>query len=163
MLLIPKPTRKPKPRKPLKRSRKPIASKAVFKAQTNPLKVYRSKRPLADIRAFAARCQQERLANPTPAEDRMRDLLQGLGVDFKREFVMFYANDTRFVILDFWLPAHRLAIELDGKIHDRQKRYDAGRDAFLKSHGVRTIRFTNAMVLRKAGEVRNTVIAVLSG
>jgi very-short-patch-repair endonuclease len=70
----------------------------------------------------------------------MEELLRGIGVDFKREFVIFHSNDTRFVIVDFWLPRHLVALECDGSAHDLQKKYDAGRDALLASQGVRTLR-----------------------
>lgn len=52
-------------------------------------------------------------------------------------------------IVDFYCHAARLAVELDGGIHDRpgQAAYDAERTAVLASLGVRAIRFSNRDVL----------------
>jgi len=45
-------------------------------------------------------------------------------------------------VLDFYLPSARLAIEVDGKAHDRGDRplRDARRDAWLAGRGVRVLR-----------------------
>ena len=50
-------------------------------------------------------------------------------------------------ILDFYCPAHRLCIEVDGSVHDTQQERDAERDAVLALAGIRTIRFRNEEVL----------------
>lgn len=50
-------------------------------------------------------------------------------------------------IVDFYCKAGRLAIELDGLVHDLQKERDAERDQILAVNGVRTIRFSNDQVL----------------
>ncbi|MFS0735740.1 endonuclease domain-containing protein [Sphingomonas sp. 1P06PA] len=52
-------------------------------------------------------------------------------------------------ILDFFCPAHRLAIEIDGEAHDRGDRpeRDADRDRWLSEQGVRVIRVAARDVL----------------
>lgn len=161
--LIPKAGKRPKkPRKPLPRSKAKIATKSRFKAQSNVFKQYTSKRSPKQVREFAARCQQQRLCNPTAAENRMEEILRGLGIHFTREFVLMHSDSTRFVLLDFWLPMHKIAIECDGQeLHARQKNYDAGRDAFLKSHGIRTLRFDNSAVLKTPAATAERVLAIL--
>jgi CreA protein len=53
-------------------------------------------------------------------------------------------------IVDFYCPSARLAVEVDGHIHDDagQVRYDRRRDAFLSAHGVRVLRFAAGDVLQ---------------
>ena len=53
-------------------------------------------------------------------------------------------------VLDFYCPAVRLAIELDGAAHDHEDAVarDAAREAWLAAHGIRVIRFVNDDVLR---------------
>jgi very-short-patch-repair endonuclease len=58
-------------------------------------------------------------------------------------------------ILDFWLPAAGLCVEVDGPCHNERKGYDAKRDAVLREKKIRTLRFT-------AQEVNNNLNAVVS-
>ena len=48
-------------------------------------------------------------------------------------------------VFDFYCPAERLAVELDGAAHDSAaaETRDAARDAFMFRCGIRTLRFTN--------------------
>jgi len=50
-------------------------------------------------------------------------------------------------ILDFYCPARKLAIEVDGKIHDSQVEYDAERSSKLAEYGYTVLRFTNEQVI----------------
>jgi very-short-patch-repair endonuclease len=52
-------------------------------------------------------------------------------------------------IIDFYCPEEKLAIELDGDIHDEpaQKKHDEERTRYLNTHGVRVLRFPNRRVL----------------
>ncbi|CAN5381735.1 hypothetical protein BH24GEM3_BH24GEM3_21670 [soil metagenome] len=67
-------------------------------------------------------------------------------------------------ILDFYCPGQRLAIELDGEVHDSQTERDAERTAVLQAAGIRVLRFRNEQVLhelpvvlhRIASEVHST-------
>lgn len=58
-------------------------------------------------------------------------------------------------ILDFYCPAERLAIELDGAVHDTHEaqEYDRERDLFLNNHGIKVLRFENKLVFEQAGAV----------
>jgi very-short-patch-repair endonuclease len=51
-------------------------------------------------------------------------------------------------ILDFYCPAEKLAVELDGSAHDHESAqiYDMKRSAFLKQLGIRILRFENREV-----------------
>jgi very-short-patch-repair endonuclease len=50
-------------------------------------------------------------------------------------------------IADFYCHEHKLVIEVDGKIHEQQKEYDAMRDAEMIALGLNVMRFTNAEVI----------------
>ena len=52
-------------------------------------------------------------------------------------------------ILDFYCPALKLAIELDGGQHteDENEEYDAARSEYLKTQGIEVVRFWNHEVL----------------
>jgi very-short-patch-repair endonuclease len=53
-------------------------------------------------------------------------------------------------ILDFYCPSARLAVEVDGAIHDHpdQLRHDARRDAWLSAQGIHVVRLMATDVLR---------------
>ena len=56
-------------------------------------------------------------------------------------------------ILDFYCPACKLVIEVDGKIHDRQTDYDSARTTKLAEHGYTVLRFSNEQVINSLSEV----------
>jgi uroporphyrinogen-III synthase len=97
----------------------------------------------------------------TEAENAAWHLLRNrnLGLKFRRQ----YPIDN--YVVDFYCFEHRLAVELDGSIHSQpsQMRKDRGKDVYLKSLGIRVLRFPNGVVLedpegfvRKVGEAART-------
>ncbi|HET6763244.1 MAG TPA: endonuclease domain-containing protein [Longimicrobiaceae bacterium] len=70
------------------------------------------------------------------------------GLRFRRQHAI-----ERFV-LDFYCPAARLAVEVDGGAHAGREEHDAARDEALRTLGCETLRFTNR-------EVITTLAAVL--
>ena len=80
----------------------------------------------------------------TPAEEIMWELLRGrrfLGLKFRRQ------HQIGDYIADFYCHECRIAIELDGGIHQQKKRKDRKRDAWLHSKGYTVLRFKNEQVL----------------
>jgi very-short-patch-repair endonuclease len=68
-------------------------------------------------------------------------------------------------ILDFYYPAHKLVIEVDGEIHHNQTDYDADRTVQLESHGYTVLRFQNEEVMHQLETVLDQTtqaIAILS-
>ena len=68
-------------------------------------------------------------------------------------------------VLDFYCAEYRLAIELDGGIHEspEQKEYDKLRtDELNKIYGITTLRFTNGQVLDKIDTVLEDIIRLTS-
>ncbi len=62
-------------------------------------------------------------------------------------------------IADFYCPSTKLAIELDGGIHDTetQKQYDKHRDQVINNLGVTILRFKNQEVLEDPTQVLLTI------
>jgi very-short-patch-repair endonuclease len=65
-------------------------------------------------------------------------------------------------ILDFYCHEKRLAIEIDGNIHNSQQEYDKYRDEFLNSIGIRTLRLRNEDVLNNIEKVIEIIKIKLS-
>ncbi len=59
---------------------------------------------------------------------------------------------------DFYCHQHELILELDGKIHELQKEYDAEREEYLTALGFRIIRFTNAEITRNLEAVLQKIV-----
>ena len=53
-------------------------------------------------------------------------------------------------VLDFYCPAERIAIELDGAAHDHERAQanDRQRDEFLANAGIHVLRFENEQVMK---------------
>jgi adenine-specific DNA-methyltransferase len=84
----------------------------------------------------AARAQRK---NPTPSESLLWEALRARRVDgraFRRQ------QPIGPFIVDFYCPEERLVVEVDGPVHDRQQREDAGRQEAIESLGLRFVRVT---------------------
>ena len=88
---------------------------------------------------------------PTEAEQALWRELRGqrLGVKFRRQHAI-----EQFIV-DFVSIGAKLIVEVDGGVHNdpEQAEYDAGRTHVLTELGYRVIRFSNAQVLSRMGEV----------
>jgi len=83
--------------------------------------------------------------NLTPAEAELWKYLQNKQLDgrkFRRQ------HSINNYILDFYCPSEKLAIELDGEVHniETQAEYDSERDLFLSYYGIKVLRFENKVV-----------------
>ncbi|KAA9345693.1 endonuclease domain-containing protein [Adhaeribacter soli] len=92
--------------------------------------------------------RKELRSNLTPAEAVLWKALQGSqleGRKFRRQ------HSFGKYILDFYCPAERLAVELDGRHHfsDAGFEADSERSAFLESHGIKVLRFENKEVFEQ--------------
>jgi len=73
------------------------------------------------------------------------------GIKFRRQ------HPISGFIVDFYCPKNRLAIEIDGEIHDNQKEHDTARQSILESQGIRFLRFRNQEVLNNIDMVLKTI------
>ena len=66
-------------------------------------------------------------------------------------------------VVDFYCPACRLAVELDGQGHFDSTRadYDVKRTQFLEEVGIRVLRFENKQIFGSLDEVLATIQAHL--
>jgi very-short-patch-repair endonuclease len=83
--------------------------------------------------------------NLTPAEAGFWKIIQNKNLEgrkFRRQ------HSVGSYILDFYCPAEKLAIELDGEVHfnDSARERDGERKLYLQSCGIRVLRFENKRV-----------------
>jgi very-short-patch-repair endonuclease len=83
-------------------------------------------------------------------------LLRGspAGIRFRRQYAIGP------YIADFYCPAARMVIEIDGQIHDfdEQAQHDAARDQMIASFGVRIERIAASEVLQDAAGTASALI-----
>ncbi len=67
-------------------------------------------------------------------------------------------------VVDFYCPALRLVIELDGDTHfgGGAEERDAVRDAYIQTFGIQVIRFTNDDVYQRLEPVLERIAAIVS-
>ena len=100
--------------------------------------------PSAKANATEQKEQRKSLrSNMTSAEALLWRALKGRGtggMKFRRQ------QGVGPFILDFYCPEHRLGIEIDGSSHDYKYEYDEKRTEYLRSQGIRLLRFSNQQV-----------------
>jgi very-short-patch-repair endonuclease len=95
---------------------------------------------------------------PTAAEALLWELLRAkqlMGFKFRRQHII------RTFIVDFYCPACKLVVEIDGPIHKRQMDYDREREANLCAMGYQILRFSNQAVINDIGDVISKISSAL--
>ena len=105
--------------------------------------------------------KRRRLRKNSPeAETRLWTYLRGKrmhGYKFRRQV------SVGFYILDFYCPALKLAIEIDGSSHEGEdaQEYDAIRQQAIKALGIRFLRFKNADIYDRLEGVITSISSFL--
>ena len=96
--------------------------------------------------------------NMTEAEKKLWLYLKNsqLGHKFRRQ-----ASIGNYIV-DFYCPAKKLVIEIDGSQHIEQEQKDIERTKYLESLNIKVIRFWNNDVLKETEEIVNKIINVIS-
>ncbi|MEK7091285.1 MAG: endonuclease domain-containing protein [Patescibacteria group bacterium] len=67
------------------------------------------------------------------------------------KFIRQYSVDG--YVVDFYCPVKRLAVEIDGDQHKKNKKYDEYRNRYLSAFNIKVIRFWNQEVMNDVEEV----------
>jgi len=87
--------------------------------------------------------------NPTLSEKILWKYLRRKQLDgrkFLRQYAIIYESVGKehfFYVPDFYCIKEKLAIELDGKIHEFIKQKDTRRDSILRESGIKVLRIKN--------------------
>ena len=95
----------------------------------------------------------------TPAETRLWEAIRNRqlnGLRFRCQHPV-----GRFIV-DFYCPAYKLAVEIDGDVHLERVEYDTARTDRLEDYGYRVIRFKNDEVLTNLDRVLNAIVQFAS-
>ena len=68
-------------------------------------------------------------------------------------------------IVDFYCAAAKLVIEVDGSQHyeEKEQAYDAARSAYLRNFGMQVVRYSNADINERFGQVCEDIHRRISG
>jgi len=130
-------------------------SKSYDQQNNDQWMMYRQLDP--KILAFAKELRQRQ----TPAEEMMRELLRDrkfLGLEFRRQHPL-----REFIMLDFYCHEAKLAIELDGSVHNTpaQQQSDKLRDEECAKQGITVLRIRNNDLLNNTEETLNRIKGVI--
>ncbi|MDH3944340.1 MAG: DUF559 domain-containing protein [Anaerolineae bacterium] len=107
--------------------------------------------PSAEVRERARQLRE----NPTPVEVKLWKRLKGRGLGeykFRRQHPI-----GRFIV-DFYCHRAKLIVELDGGVHRGQQEYDEERSLWFERHGLKVIRFLNALVETEMESVLKAIL-----
>jgi very-short-patch-repair endonuclease len=151
LILFPKPKKRIKPPKPLKRGKAIKKCRGSFKASDNGKR--KPRRDPAKTEAWALQKRAEKLADLSPAQLAIGAILSRYGIRF--EYEKYWPNGDYPVFSDLHLPDHKITIECDGNFHRGQRRADMGKAMYIaRNFGVGTIRFWNSECLDGTAEAR---------
>ncbi len=118
-----------------------------------PRKIVRGQHISAEKIQRAKELRQEM----TTQERQLWEAVRGnrlAGFHFRRQQVIYG------YIVDFYCPAARLVVEIDGPIHVQQAEYDQEKDRLLGEHGLMVIRIQNDAVDMDFGKALKQIEAV---
>lgn len=100
--------------------------------------------------------RRELRQNETLAEKHIWSQLRNRnfhGLKFKRQYSI-----SKYIV-DFYCAEHKIAIEVDGSIHDlaENKEYDKDRQQQLEKYGIRFIRITNEEYMGNPNKAFNKI------
>jgi len=78
------------------------------------------------------------------------------GYKFRRQ----YSVDG--FVIDFYCPALKFAIEVDGETHDQRIDYDLQRQKKVESLGIRFLRFSNSDIFQNMEAVLDKIIDIIN-
>jgi len=98
--------------------------------------------------------------NPTQAEELLWSVLKGRklgGYKIRRQ----YGVDK--YVIDFYCVEKKLAIEVDGEIHDNEEliEYDKIREEFINNFGIRIFRIRNEIIEKNIEEAAKMILTEL--
>ncbi len=104
-------------------------------------------------------CARQLRKDSTREEELLWDLLRNrkyMNLKFRRQHVV------NGFFLDFYCAKLKLAIEIDGPIHNDKKEYDCARQQLIEQRGLRFIRVSNYDVINNINHIFELIEDYLS-
>ena len=111
------------------------------------------------LKRIALELAREMRKHPTKAEKIFWEMVRNrrfYNIKFYRQYPLFYdfGGKESFFITDFYTYEKKLAVEIDGKRHEKTKEEDAMRTEMINHLGISVVRFKNEEILYRIEEVK---------
>ncbi len=111
------------------------------------------------LKRIALELAREMRKHPTKAEKIFWEMVRNrrfYNIKFYRQYPLFYdfGGKESFFITDFYIYEKKLAVEIDGKRHEKTKEEDAMRTEMINHLGISVARFKNEEILYRIEEVK---------
>ena len=115
-----------------------------------------------ELRLIAKVICRELRKNQTEVESILWECIRNrkwLRTKFYRQYPIFfdYLGKETFFVADFYTHSSKLAIEIDGKIHNYQKENDRLRDQLINLKGIEVLRINNIEIEQNLEKVIDTI------
>jgi very-short-patch-repair endonuclease len=129
------------------------------KADQDRIKYLRESVDIGIIKDTVRQLRQNQTESETIVWEIVRDRRMD-GRKFYRQYpIRFeYYGKKRFFVADFYCAELKLVLEIDGKIHERQKDFDELRTHIINTLGLKVIRFANEEVQDVDNLIKQLVI-----
>lgn len=126
-----------------------------------PKTIYRwYKRLRTEKMRVANERREELLLTYTKAERAFEKILQEIGIDYDREYIVLLRDfSARFI--DFYSKTAKIGFEVDGGYHKERVEYDIDRDIGIMSMNILMARFTNDDVLSDPDCTKDRIVQTL--
>lgn len=109
------------------------------------------------------RCEKirnDRLSKLTDAEKKAKKVFDELNLKYEEQYPIFTKNS--FILVDFYLPDKKVAVEIDGISHDHRRKtwqsYNRWREKVIQKFGATLWRFRNEEVLERTESFKENVL-----
>jgi very-short-patch-repair endonuclease len=111
----------------------------------------------------AEKIREDNISRRTEAELKVKEILDDLKVEYIEQYPIYTRNS--FILIDFYLPKQKIAIEIDGTSHEGRRRcwqsYNKWREKIITGLSTGLIRFQNNEILTNADNFREFVLKKL--
>ena len=123
------------------------------------------KNALSYERQRCDKIRKEKFTKLTVAEQETEKVFKKMKLDYIPQYPIFTRNS--FILVDFFLPHERVAIEIDGASHENRKKtwhsYNNWREKVIHRYGATLWRFKNKEVLKSPDNFRKIIAKKLRG
>lgn len=108
----------------------------------------------------AEKIRKDNISKRTAAELKVKEILDDLKVEYIEQYPVYTRRS--FILVDFYLPAQKIAIEIDGSSHQGRRKswqsYNKWREKIITGLSTGLVRFQNNEILTNADNFREFVL-----
>jgi len=115
------------------------------------------------VKSRCYKIRNNNIKKMTQAEQKVKDIFDSKGVKYVPQYPIY--TRTSFILIDFYLPNKKLAIEIDGGSHIGRLKtwqsYNKWRESVIHKICTGLVRFTNDEILSNSDNFREFVLKIM--